>query len=70
MPNTGCEQDRCHLEHLSCRVLSDQLFQASPVYTGDLLGYAAAPLQIQLIHLLAYVIPQHSALTTDLLLER
>lgn len=46
------------------------MFQATPVCTRDLLGYAAAPLQIQLIHVLAYVIPQHSALTTDLLLER
>lgn len=69
MHSTDCEQDRCHLVHLSCRVLSHQLLQATPVCTRHLLGYAAAPLQIQLIHLLAYVIPQHCALTPDLLLE-
>lgn len=59
-----------HLEHFTCRVLSHQLLQAAPVGPRHLLGDATAPLQVQLIHLLADVVPQHTALAPDLLLER
>ncbi len=58
-----------YLVHLSCRVLCHQLFQAAPVSPRDLLWDAAAPLQIQLIHLLAYVVPQHCTLSPYLLLK-
>ena len=58
------------LVQFTSRVLSHQLFQAAPVSPRHLLGDAAAPLQVQLIHLLAYVVSQHWALPSDLLLER
>ena len=58
-----------YLVQFPSRVLGNQLLQAAPVGPRHLLGNATAPLQIQLIHLLAYVVPQHGVVTPNLLLE-
>ena len=57
------------LVQLSGGVLSHQLLQAAPVCSRHFLGDAAAPLQVELVHLLADVVLQHCALAPDLLLE-
>ena len=63
------KQTTLYLVQFSGRVLGDQLLQAAPVSPWHLLGDATAPLQIQLVHLLAYVVPQHCVITPNLLLE-
>lgn len=58
-----------HLVHFPRVVLGHQLLKAAPVSSWHFFRDAAAALQVQLIHLLADMILQDSAVAPDLLLE-